>query len=396
MTELSLASGREFRVDPWIISDQLENATWRHVTCVSDPTWDEQDTGLEDHVVTFPEPTKVRLPSGALTTIGADEVRLVLHADGKYTIRDEGNSLGGGGTNVAVALARLGVPTSLVGHVGVDDHAAHVTELLKGYGVGVDFIKTVPGAKTRRSHVLPLGDKRRTILTKKYSSHTVLFTIEDLEFPEVRDGIGFASGQRDIVKLSYVVNRLIDSGATSIALNPSKEELCEVRDMKQILAKAALLTANREELTAYAEAMPANLANDQHPTDLDLLRKIQENVGSGAGTLVMTDGKDGSIALDDHFAAFSPMYKNVREAENLPGSLRLGAGDGSAAGWVMNLALTDDLPSDERLRRGLFLAAINSAMVCMAPGASERTLEMKDLETAHSLLITQQEFAHTA
>lgn len=52
---------------------------------------------------------------------------------------------GGKGANQAVAAARMGVPTAMVGCVGEDEYGRHLVAVLAREGVNCNWVKTVPG-----------------------------------------------------------------------------------------------------------------------------------------------------------------------------------------------------------------------------------------------------------
>jgi sugar/nucleoside kinase (ribokinase family) len=385
-----LADGEVCEVRPTEIQDQISETTWRRVTAVSDPTWDERALGLESYLAVADSDSTWTFPDGRTVVVKQGDRRLILPDDAKITITDTGNSLGGGAANVAVALSRMGIPVDLVGHVGDDDHGEDILQALRALSVGTDSIRVVQGGKSRRSNIFPLSGKARLILAKRYVD-VKSFTTEDLHLPDNPGGVGYLSGQRNITNLNYLVDKLKAGGVTTIAINPSGEELAQTADMRRIMNQIELLTANKEELLGFAAGLP-------HPADgtdslLTTLRRIQENLDEG-GVLVMTDGAKGSVALDANHAVASGIYQMHDEMENMPGGLRLGSGDGAAAGWVMNLAATDarTLPPDEFLRRGMFLASYNSALVCTAFGASERTLRPSEIDLAHTMEMLQQQF----
>ncbi|MBN1854333.1 MAG: ribokinase [Pirellulales bacterium] len=53
---------------------------------------------------------------------------------------------GGKGENQAVAAARMGVPVEMVGAVGEDAFGPQLRENLRRFGVGTDYVSTVPGS----------------------------------------------------------------------------------------------------------------------------------------------------------------------------------------------------------------------------------------------------------
>lgn len=61
--------------------------------------------------------------------------------------------LGGKGANQAVAAARMGVATRLMGAVGGDDSGAGLKAKLAGYGVQVGDVVELPGVPTGQAHV---------------------------------------------------------------------------------------------------------------------------------------------------------------------------------------------------------------------------------------------------
>ncbi|ATC23908.1 ribokinase [Caulobacter vibrioides] len=61
--------------------------------------------------------------------------------------------LGGKGANQAVAAARMGVATRLMGAVGGDDSGASLKAKLAGYGVQVGDVVELPGVPTGQAHV---------------------------------------------------------------------------------------------------------------------------------------------------------------------------------------------------------------------------------------------------
>ena len=83
-------------------------------------------------------------PPARLMVIGESLVDIVVPADGG----PRHNALGGSCLNVAVGLARLDVPTTLVTRVGDDDLGSLIVEHLRASDVALSEGSVVPGGKT--------------------------------------------------------------------------------------------------------------------------------------------------------------------------------------------------------------------------------------------------------
>jgi fructokinase len=101
--------------------------------------------------------------------------------------------LGGAPANVAVQLARLGVPAALVTGVGQDPFGARVVAGLAREGVDVSLIRTIPGRRTGATLVEVDGDGERRFFGFREQSADLALTIADVDRPPVRRAIGGAA-----------------------------------------------------------------------------------------------------------------------------------------------------------------------------------------------------------
>jgi ribokinase len=81
------------------------------------------------------------------------------------------NFPGGKGANEAVAAARAGCPTVLVGCVGDDDAAATLRAFLRDAGVDVSYLRTVPGP-TGSAFVTVAGGDNTVVVIRGADAHT--------------------------------------------------------------------------------------------------------------------------------------------------------------------------------------------------------------------------------
>ncbi|MEE8443102.1 MAG: ribokinase, partial [Dehalococcoidia bacterium] len=73
-------------------------------------------------------------------------------------------SSGGKGGNQAVAAARLGARTKMVGRVGDDSYGREMLESMKGYGVDISGIAVEPGATSGIAHITIDGSGQNKIV----------------------------------------------------------------------------------------------------------------------------------------------------------------------------------------------------------------------------------------
>jgi ribokinase len=84
---------------------------------------------------------------------------------------DVANFPGGKGANQAVAAARAGCATLLVGCVGDDDAASALRTFLRDSGVELTYLRTVPGP-TGRAFVTVAGDDNAVVVIRGADAHT--------------------------------------------------------------------------------------------------------------------------------------------------------------------------------------------------------------------------------
>ncbi|MEA2222301.1 MAG: ribokinase [Solirubrobacteraceae bacterium] len=84
---------------------------------------------------------------------------------------DVANFPGGKGANQAVAAARAGCSTLLVGCVGDDEAASELRTFLRDSGVELTYLRTVPGA-TGRAFVTVADDDNAVVVIRGADAHT--------------------------------------------------------------------------------------------------------------------------------------------------------------------------------------------------------------------------------
>src|SRR5882757_9352270 len=125
---------------------------------------------------------------------------------------------GGKGANQAVAAAKLGAPTTLIGRLGTDAFGAQLRTFLAAQGVDLAFVKDTAEAHTGTA-LITIANADNTIVVVPGAN--ALVSIEDVGAPVLANG-DVAVSQFEIPQptISAFFKRARAAGATTI-LNPA-------------------------------------------------------------------------------------------------------------------------------------------------------------------------------
>lgn len=193
---------------------------------------------------------------------------------------------GGKGANQAVAAAKSGAPTYLIGAAGCDAFGDELVSVLEGYGVNVDEVARVEGVETGVAVILRTQGDNRIVLSPG-ANHALGIVDVDAALDRVaRPG--------DV----FVAQMECDVAATVAALASARR--CGLRTILNV--------APPQELPAEAwEGVEAVCVNETEceavcgilPGDEDALRRALEAlVALGPDTAIVTLGARGSAALE--------------------------------------------------------------------------------------------------
>ncbi|MCR4267343.1 ribokinase [Nitratireductor sp. ZSWI3] len=248
---------------------------------------------------------------------------------------------GGKGANQALAAARAGAATRMVGAVGTDPFADQALALLKEAGVGLSALHRAQSA-TGTAHILVDRAGENTIAVVPGANGEVSPThvaqaalcpgnhvLLQLEIPIETVGAGLEATRA--------------AGAVSL-LNtaPYRPEAAP------LLGKADYVIANETEFDLYAEALSLNGA--------DRRARMQDFARTSGRTVIVTLGADGAWAATPETFLTVPTIK-IAPVDTV------GAGD-TFCGYLAT-ALAEGLGLEQALRR----ATVAGALACLKPGA---------------------------
>jgi sugar/nucleoside kinase (ribokinase family) len=225
--------------------------------------------------------------------------------------------IGGNATNVAVGLTRLGVKSTLVSETGDDEFSMKIRNCLAKERIERTFVVETPGPSNFSVIINFNGD--RTIFVQDVERK------HDFHLTDVSaDMVYLTSLGRDWQTPYKKILEFIEESGASLAFNPGSRQLREGKDMiHRVLAKTKVVFLNKEEAELILTDNQTMDGDKEYVHDL--MKKIQK---LGPGTVVLTNGKKGSYALDDkgEFHFHSSLGGEVVE--------RTGAGDAYTSGFL--------------------------------------------------------------
>lgn len=244
---------------------------------------------------------------------------------GKLEAEEDMVTSGGGGTNVAVGLHRLGEAVKMISRIGSDDLGEVMKKQLEKEGLDLSMLQQGKG-KTGLSVVLVSPDGGRSIVT--YRGESALIQTAEIDWEEIKkaDWIQVSSlgGEMDFLEdlVAFALNKGI-----KIGLNPGKKELDQKERLLKLLSKLDLFIINRMEASALVEV--------DFEEEEKLVKKMAE---LGIRRAVITDGKRGAGIL---------VNRNWLKMEAFPvvSVDDTGAGDAFVAGMVAGI-LQNKNPAD--------------------------------------------------
>ena len=226
---------------------------------------------------------------------------------------------GGKGANQAVAAAKLGAPTTLIGRLGADASGQQLRSFLTAQGVDLAFV-----ADTARTHtgtaIITVADADNTIVVVPGAN--ALVTPEDVAVPVLAKGdIAVSQFEIPLPTISAFFRRARGAGATTI-LNPAPAMMFGA----ELLDLVDILVVNETEL--------GFLTNTELQAADDPARFIEaaRSLAAGGNRIIcVTLGKRGVLAL---IGSETSMIagRNVKAVDTT------GAGDGFVGALAAQLA----------------------------------------------------------
>jgi len=272
---------------------------------------------------------------------------------GKLAAEQIATEVGGGGTNVALGLKRLGVlarPFSLIGN---DDWGEWIRKKLIQEGLEVEGINEVAG-KTAVSVILVAADGGRSIITQrgvgaKMNSEDIDWKmLEKVDWVQVSSLGGNVNLLEDIVLYSF-------SKKIKVGLNPGKKELEEKKTLLSLLPKIEYLNLNHLEAVQFFKG--------RYGEDKQMAKRFLDE---GVKHVTITNGTRGAGFATGETWIKAEAYKTKSVDDT-------GAGDAFTAGVVAGLLAGNT--KEDVLKMGL----ANGASAVTGLGAKKALLRSDEM-----------------
>jgi ribokinase len=194
---------------------------------------------------------------------------------------------GGKGANQAVAAAKLGAPTTLIGRLGKDAFGAQLRSFLGGQGVDLGPVQDCTDDHTGMA-IITLANADNTIVVVPGANDLV--TAADVATAVLAKGdVAVSQFEIPLPAICAFFQRARAAGATTI-LNPAPARAFD----PSLLALVDILVLNESELGLLANRGLRD--TDEISLFVDAARSLQAN---DRQTICVTLGKRGSVALVD-------------------------------------------------------------------------------------------------
>jgi ribokinase len=191
---------------------------------------------------------------------------------------------GGKGANQAVAAAKLGAPTALIGRVGVDAFGRNLRNFLAQQNVDLKFLRDTSDAHTGTAVITVAAGDNAIIVVPGANA---LVSERDVMEPDIAKGdILVSQFEIPIPTIEAFFSRARAEGATTI-LNPAPA----IDFDRKLLDLVDILILNETELGAIAGRQPRE--DDSDARIIEIARTLQTRHSQ---TVAVTLGRRGTLA----------------------------------------------------------------------------------------------------
>ena len=282
----------------------------------------------------------------------------------KIDVENKVDAVGGNGANAGATAVSLGLRTAVWSTIGNDSAGKQAVEQLQKKNISTDYIHIDPNRKTDTSIILSYQNDR-TIF-----AHREPHILRTNDLPETQWAyISTIANQWE--EIYPVIVKWVSDNNIKVVYQPGYvQRQFGLEKSRALLEKTELLIMNKEEAIAFAQIQNSKfkVQNDGVASpQLNIKELLQEFLNYGPKIAVITDGENGSYAMDSEF-----FYSTG--VEDIPIVEKTGAGDAYSSAFACALIYEKNI--EEAMKWGI----LNAQSVIGKIGAQEGILTKDELE----------------
>ena len=276
----------------------------------------------------------------------------------KISVEHTHFSVGGNAANVTVGLSRLGIKATLAAEIGDDEFGLKIINTLAKEHIDRGFIKQAHGQESSFSVALNFKGDRTLFSEHVERPHEFHYETTKITW------IYLTSLCEKWTHAYEKALQYVHETHCSLAFNPGTLQLAKKSEViERALKVTTILFVNKEE----AKQLLSEYASEKNPPD-DIEKILSEVQALGPTIVVITDGKNGSYAIDGE--------KHFYHEKIIPSIIveRTGAGDAYSTGFLG--AIFHNLPIQKAMQWG----STNATSVVGHIGAEAGLLKKGEME----------------
>lgn len=284
----------------------------------------------------------------------------------KIRVKEATRFPGGGASNAAVCLFRLGFKTALLGAVGEDETGRRLIKNLADNGIDTRLVKVIRGGETGFTFVVKTKNNEHVAFVYRGANSLLEISKIEAQMLHYSKWLYIASLSGDWEK---VLDRIFSVKDALIAWNPGNAQLAAGAGcLRKYLEKTAVLMINKDEAIELVISIGKyKKEDDKFFNDTKNLLTALKDLGSDC--VVITDGEEGADYYDgeEFYHGESLCVPAAKIADTT------GVGDAFCSTFIAGLEINEG-----DYKRAMKLAMKNSAGVLKEPGAQNGLLSIKN------------------
>lgn len=275
------------------------------------------------------------------------------------------STFGGGASNAAVCLSRLGLKTAALVSLGNDNRGQDILQNFKKHKVDTALVQVQKDFETGFTFFIVGGDKEHVGFSNRAANSRLKIGRETKASLSEAKWLYMTSLSGEWEK---VLKAVFSVPGVKVAWNPGHIQLkAGIKSIGPYLARAEVVGVNKDEAIELVISNPAYRSRDNRwlNNTRNLLKALKEQ---GTGIVLVTSGPNGADAYDGEAFYHQDILKEKTKKDTT------GVGDAFGSTFAAGLELTGG-----DIQKALYMGAKNTASVIGQQGAQNGLLSRRQI-----------------